>query len=469
MNATHLHGPLGRTVAGALLVLAAAGPTTAQEVGGQGEGASGPEAAAPTVREVELDRALQIARDENARLQMSEASTEQARSRARSARSALLPQVELEAGWSRTVDPVGAFGTKLRQGSFEQADLALDALNDPAPISDWTGGATLRWAVASPRRWAGKAAAGDAARAAAWSEERTREATDFRTRVRFFGALRTETLVEAARSAVEAAEATVRRFQRSYEEGMLTRADLLQARAERSAARAELAEAKRSRHEARVRLALHLGWSPDDSLPDAAGQLSPPEPTDTRSFDAGSRADLRARRAALEAAESSLQQARFSWAPELGAFASWRAHAADGFGDDGTDWTVGLGLRWSLFTGFRRSARVGEARAQVTTARIEYEQARREARGEVRTARRGVEAAREAAEASRDAREAAREGRDLMRRRFEEGLATAADLLQAEARATRAESRSVEALARYHMAVARLEFVRARTDREVLR
>jgi len=66
-----------------------------------------------------------------------------------------------------------------------------------------------------------------------------------------------------------------------------------------------------------------------------------------------------------------------------------------------------------------------------------------------------------AVEASRAARAAAREGRDLLRRRFEEGLATPADLLQAEARATTMEVRAVDALAQYHVALARLRFLRS--------
>jgi outer membrane protein TolC len=53
-----------------------------------------------------------------------------------------------------------------------------------------------------------------------------------------------------------------------------------------------------------------------------------------------------------------------------------------------------------------------------------------------------------------------------MRRRFEEGLATSADLLGAEARATEMRERAINALANYHMAVAQLEFVRSQTNSE---
>lgn len=434
---------------------------------GQAEAQGGSDEATPELRAIGLEEALSAARDHNAGLLVAGQATAGARARARSATSPLYPRVEVEAGWTRTADPVGVFGTKLRQGVFGQEDFAVGPLNDPKPIEDWTGRATVRWEIGSPRRWAGRAAASGAARATAWRETRTREATDFGTRLQFYDALRAEDRVEAARAALEAAEATVQRFRRRHEEGMLTRADLLQARAERSVARAELAGAERERYEARAALAVHLGWNPDDSLPDPSGELAMPDGDGAAGpFDPSRRADLRARRAAVEAAESSLTRAKMAWVPSLGAFASASTHGVDGFGDDGSDWTVGIGLRWSLFSGFRRSAQVAEASAELTTARIEYERQLREARADARTARHSVRAARQGVEASREAREAAREGRDLMRRRFEEGLATPADLLQAEARATRSRARFVDALARYHMAVARLQFVRARSDRE---
>jgi outer membrane protein TolC len=50
-------------------------------------------------------------------------------------------------------------------------------------------------------------------------------------------------------------------------------------------------------------------------------------------------------------------------------------------------------------------------------------------------------------------------GRDLMWMRFEEGLATATDLLAADSRAARARSRAIDASAAYRMAQARLRFV----------
>lgn len=428
--------------------------------------ASGAERGDPAYREIGLEEALSSARARNADLRIAAARERAADAGARSAAAFALPQVDLESGYTRSVDPVFAFGTKLRQERFRESDFSLGALNDPAALDDWASTIRLQWGIASPRAWAEKDAAGSRAEAAGWQTQRAREATEFRTRALYYRATASDAGLEAAVASEEAARATVERFRRRRDEGLLTDADVLQAEAELAAARADRTLVERERHDARLALGLHLGWSPD-TLPVPTDSLAAPAPPETEEQGISeARADLRARAAAVEAAEARKLGATLGWLPDVAAFAGYSVHGRDLLGDDGTDWTVGVALRWSLFTGLRRPARVEASSAALESARVEYRQALRDAGGEVRRARRAVRAARQGLEASRAAREAALSGRDLMRRRFEEGLATPSDLLQAEARAARMRGRAVEALALYNIALARLDFVRARSDED---
>ena len=54
------------------------------------------------------------------------------------ARTRLLPQLSFTEDISRGNDPVYAFGTRLRQRQFTQADFALNALNFPRPIGNFS-------------------------------------------------------------------------------------------------------------------------------------------------------------------------------------------------------------------------------------------------------------------------------------------------------------------------------------------
>lgn len=450
----------------ALLVLTGVGvaPVAAQET----SGVTDPSGAEAEPRPVTLEEALATARERNTDLGRAAARERGARARSRAASSFLLPHLELESGFTRSVDPVFAFGTKLRQERFREEDFSLGALNDPAPLDAWTNTARVEWGIASPRAWAARDAAGSRAEAARWQTERSREATDFRTKVLYFLAVGADAELQAAAASEDAARSTVDRFRRRADEGLLTEADLLQAEAELAAARVGRSAAALARHDARLQLGLHLGWSPD-TLPVPTDSLKTSSPPAVERAATVGRADLRAREAAVEAAEARRQGADLAYLPDLAAFAGYSIHGRDPFAEDGTDWSVGVALRWTLFAGLRRPAEAEASSAALEGARLEYQQAVREARGELQQARRAVETAREALEASRSAREAALAGRDLMRRRFEEGLATPSDLLQAEARAARMRSGAVEALAEYNIALARLAFVRAGSEREASR
>ena len=69
---------------------------------------------------------------------ISRADNLEARSSAALARTQLLPQLNFTEDISRGNDPVYAFGTRLRQREFTQADFALNALNFPQPIGNFS-------------------------------------------------------------------------------------------------------------------------------------------------------------------------------------------------------------------------------------------------------------------------------------------------------------------------------------------
>ncbi len=438
-------------VTAALLLVGsgAAGRLVAQEAG--------------STRPLSLEAALEEALTGNSNLRIAVARTDMAEAAAAGGSAVYWPRLDFESGFIRSNDPVFVFGTKLRQGTFGQPDFEPDALNNPDPINDWVNRFSLQWKVFSPADWTARGAASLEADGAHWSETRTREATLMQTEILYRGAQRTGAQLQAARRAEEASEANRDVFARRVEEGVLTRADLLQAEADHSFSIARRVDAERLDSNARRNLAVFLGGDGaqmpvlTDSLrlgaPLGAGTES-----DT-SFDPASRADLRALSSARDAAEAGSKQAGRAYLPEIGVFANYGIHAADAFQKDGDNWTVGVGLKWNIFSGFSRSKDSQRASAVHSIADTRYETALREASAELAEARNGVIAARQGVEATLAAEEAATVGAELMRRRFEEGLATAADLLQAESRRAQAESHAIDAQAGFRMAEARLRFV----------
>ncbi|MHB1192651.1 MAG: TolC family protein [Longimicrobiales bacterium] len=371
------------------------------------------------------------------------------------------PTVGLEAGAVRSDDPVAAFGGRLRQGRFSQADFDPAGLNHPDPLTDWSGALGAGWAPLDFAADAALRAAEAEADAAGMGAEWAGKAAAFRAEARYLEAVGAERRLTAATTARESAEANARFAGLRRGEGLLTDADVLQARAALEGARAGEIDARRGVADARSRLALALGW-PEGEVP---------VPTDTTftapgagAGDVGGRLDLRASEAMVRAADARVLQARRSRLPRVEGFARLATHSNRVFSGAENDFTVGFQVRIPLFTGFAITAHERAAAAMRDAAAQEHDLRLSEARAQVAEAARAVEAARQGAAAATAASEAASEAARLMRRRFEEGLITTADLLGVEAQAAALTMQAVNARLGHHLAMARLAFLTTTED-----
>lgn len=415
-------------------------------------------------RTITLEEAIAEARDGSAVAEAARARAEAARQGSRAASSFLFPTIGVEAGMVRSDDPVAAFGGRLRQGRFTQADFDPAVLNHPDPLTDWSGAVGAQWAPVDFSADAGMRAARAEADAAGLGAEWAVRAAAFQAEVRYLEAVGAQRRLDAAAAALEAAQANEQVTTRRRDQGMLTDADLLQARAALEGARARSIDAQRGVTDARARLAVAMGWSPEVV----------PVPTDTTFAepDAGrgeldARPDLMASEAGVRASEARLSQVRRARLPRVEGFARLETHSDKAFSGAEHDWTVGVQLRIPVFTGFKITAQERAAASMRDAARTEHEQRRREAAAELGEARRGVEAARQGHAAAQAAANAATEAARLMRRRFEEGMTTTSELLGAEARAANLRTQAVDTRLSFHLALARLAFLTDTTDNDL--
>lgn len=415
-------------------------------------------------RPVSLDEAVTEAMDESPDVRAARSRAEAAEHGERAADAFRWPMLSLEAGAVRSNDPVAAFGARLRQGRFTAADFDPARLNHPDPITDWSGAVALGWSPLDFSALAESEAAELEATAAGLGATWAARAAGFRAEARYVEAVAADNRLRAARSAEEAARANLEVTEQRREEGVLTDADVLQARAALSGAEARRIDAERSRADARSRLAVAMGWSedavpiPTDTVLSVSGDPGGGAPAAAGS-DLAERPDLRASGVQVEAEEARARQARRARLPTLETFARIETHSAQVAEDLEDDWTLGFQLRVPLFTGFGIGAREDAATALRDAAAREHEQRLREARAQVSEVRRAVESAARSAEAARAAADAAEEAARLTRRRFEEGLTTTADLLAVEARAADLRIQAVNAELMRYLARARLEFL----------
>ena len=92
-----------------------------------------------------LRQAVNLALGQSPQAAIARADSYDAGSAAAMARTRLLPQLQVTEDISRGNDPVYAFGTRLRQRQFTQADFALNALNFPQPIGNFSTRFSGQW------------------------------------------------------------------------------------------------------------------------------------------------------------------------------------------------------------------------------------------------------------------------------------------------------------------------------------
>jgi outer membrane protein TolC len=371
--------------------------------------------------------------------------------------SAFLPRLSAELGGTRTDDPVAAFGTRLRQGRFQQADFALDALNFPDPIGDVSTVLTVEQPVFQPEALLARRSAGAAAQAGRHAEQRTAQVVALDVVRAYLEARLAADRVTVLEESHEAAEGTLRQVERLRREGVVTVVDEQLARSRVSELAAGVAQARAGAATALDGLLQLLAVDPGtpvqltDSL-DSAGEVAAPE---------GTRPDLAALQAGVAASDAQVLRARSQWLPSVAAFGNLRWHDEDlGVASGPRRWTAGLLIRWTPFRGLADVGALRRAQAERAAARARLEAAERRAAAEVRAATVELEAARTASKAAEAALVFAAQAARAAAARYQEGAATISELLAV--RVTESSQRLALLQTRYQARIAEAALTLAR-------
>jgi len=359
-----------------------------------------------------------------------------ARSQGTAALRGILPTVRLETGFMRTTDPIGAFGTSLRQRRISQADFDPARLNYPAGTDNYVGSVIVEQPLLNADAHLGRAAAGRAADAAREQWSWTRIGTRLEVIRAYYGAVlaaeKERTLAAAHRAAqqhVTAAEAMQR-------QGVVTKSDALLAAVKAGELEVQLVEARGEARLGMGSLALLLGTPGDtlrvpEQLPGTAvvrRLLGGEIPGEARA-----RADVRAAERGLGAARLDVARATSLHLPRVNAFGRYDWNSADSPFRGDENWTIGVMASWTVFGGAgewaERQAAGGravaaKAQAEAALARAELEEAQAENARQTALLRLEVmeRGAQQSAEAHR-----------IVARRYAGGLASVVELLQAAA------------------------------------
>ncbi|HSJ08877.1 MAG TPA: TolC family protein [Longimicrobiales bacterium] len=443
-----------------------------------------------------LAEALSMAVTRSEEVRLAAGQVEVAAAQVRTARSSLLPQVNTQLAYTKTLrsvfqgagfeipdslrfepDSMASFAERIRYLEENTPNAALGALgglfsNLPFGRENaWTALATVNQPVfAGGRIRSGIQIAQHAEEAAAASLDETRADVLLQVREAYYTALLATESEQIVETSVALAEQHLARVQLLLENGQASELDALRAEVELENLRPQLVQARNGHALALLNLKRLVNVPMDAPLrlttplvvSDGAQEIA------RAALPTLAQAESQlARRAAVRAAEQQVEIrreqvdiAKAALLPSVALTANLSRQAFPGGfipKDWQDDWNVGFAVQWPLFQGFRRGAEIDAAQAQVRQAELQVDQLRESVRlqyeqslGELERARAQIEAA------SRTASQAQRVY-ELTELRYNEGLATQLDVSQARLQLQQARTNFANALHDFYLARARAE------------
>lgn len=289
-------------------------------------------------------------------------------------------------------------------------------------------------------------------RAARHGEQATQSTLSWEVARTFHTVQKVRSIVRAAESAVGSFTTNAALARKRFEAGTLLKSEVLDVEVRLAQAREDLVRARNAASLATRALRSLLGLEEGDfTVSDAAPEVE--APTGGTALD---RSELRAAEEGERAAEARVREARAGYRPRLSAFAEATYDHGWRFNGGGDSYAAGAAIEWDLWDGQLTRGRVSEARAGLEVSREQARKLRLAMDFEAEQARLALADASERLTVTGQAVEQAAESAQLTRDRFDQGLALASQIIDAETALTAARMRRAEAEADRRIAVAAL-------------
>lgn len=393
-----------------------------------------------------LERAISHALTNSPDARIAQTRIAAARAGIEQASSALWPRLQLQSSYTRTDNPMFAFGSILNQRAFSPS------LNfNEAPGVD---NLNVRGVLTLPLYAGGRISAGrDAAKASSGAAKSSADAVSntlaFEVARTFHTILKTREFIRAAEAGVRSFEGNVVIASNRVDVGTALKTEVLDMQVRLAQAREDLVRARNATALSELALRNLLGIEEGEfTVADSAPAVAAPvedlkSEISNKKFTA--RPELSVIRQAQQAAEAKVRHAKSGYRPRVSAFGSLEYDQGWVTDGDGKSYTAGVMVQWDLWDGKLTRGRVSEAQANLEALREEERKLRLAIDFEVEQAWLQLTEASERLAVTEAAVAQAQESAELTRARFEEGLMISTQLIDAEtaliaARARRAES-----------------------------
>jgi outer membrane protein TolC len=372
-----------------------------------------------------LNKALQVALENNPTLEASTASIEVMKSRVQGARSVLFPQIQ-----TKFIYPF--VGT--------ESGIYLDQLI-------WDFGQTSNIIKAAKAQ----------VKSSEFDKVTNREDVILNTKVAYYTVLIQKKIVEASEKKVVESEKRLEQAEGFFKVGRISKLDITKAKVNLGNAKLNLVAAKNNLEKAKIQLATAMGMTGDfnyeleDMLEYKMIEVNP-EQAVSQAFE--SRPELSSLKAQKVAMKANLSASNSDYYPSIFGRTAYRIK---GEGATQPAFIAGIGIQFPIFEGFSTLADVKEAKANLRRSQAEIDSMKGQIASEVKQSYLNVKLSEESIIVTTTSKTSAEENLDLVEERFRLGRASAIELAEAEALYSSTNADYVQAIYNYKIAVAQLE------------
>ena len=408
-----------------------------------------------------LEKALDMARENNAHNKMADEDVKIVRSQYRQTNALFLPQISVEETAISTNNPLNVFGSLLKQEVVTAADFNPAKLNNPDRTENYTTSINVRQPLLNPSGIMKRQAVKKQLDATRMQKKRTKEYVDLQVKKTWYQFILMQRKTGIIDTALNAAQANMKQARDFFKQGMMNKADLLAAKVRTQQLQSDRSKAQNDLENVQRQLAYLLGVSegtqimPDENLkmPQVSlGQMGL-EPL------IRNRSDMRAMEYQIAASRKKLTSEKLNFLPSVNLFGTYEWNDAALLGTNANSYMIGATLQWDLFKGFKNVGSIQQSQAQLSKVRLQYQDHLRQNRVELQSERRSLQTAREQVQIARTTVAQARESYRIRHNRYKQGMQNMSDLLTAEATLSQSKLKLAAALFQYNVQLAKLEYL----------
>ncbi|HNT99773.1 MAG TPA: TolC family protein [Acidobacteriota bacterium] len=424
---------------------------------------------APGPRPLTLREAAELALAHNPSVQAVREQQEAARQVSRQAKSQQLPRLDFRESFTNGNNPIYVFGSKLTQEKFAASDFDIEMLNNPDPINNFKTELTLYQSIwQGGQTQARRAMARLGEEIAAERLDQTQQQLLLEVVTHYYAIQLARQNLETVQAARRSAEASLARIQNMFDSGLVVKSDLLRMQVHIADVRRQLLEAENHLRLSVTALDIDTGRQLGEGFEPATplamrGDALPDEAT-LQAAALANRPEIAELERAIAIGREQVNEARGYNRPQVGAFATFEYDQGTRSGSSGTNYLLGVQLSYNIFDGMYKGAKVAEAEANTRARESQLRRLTQLIGLQVKDASLRMGTARQQHQVAAEAVAQADESLRIMKDRYEAGLATLTDLLNAETALTAARTSLSQAIYQYHLAHANLELAAGRLN-----